>query len=186
MHRRDFLQGVAATAAGLEVLARSVGASAQTNPRAGRPERKTAAAVAVSLEGYTLVTEFKTETDSWKVYEDLRTRDGSLVFVSSSGEKRVLAKSAEASMPEGSPYLGLALKDIGVSSADLLADRLLQDGDPDPEKVKSATPPMASAEKNPTHMDDVCRYQGGLRRHSGVPQRQHADLPSDSIFARTA
>lgn len=52
-------------------------------------------------------------------------------------------------MPEGNPYLGLALKDVGVSSPDLLADRLLQDGDPDPEKVKSAAPPMASAEKNP-------------------------------------
>jgi len=52
-------------------------------------------------------------------------------------------------MPEGVPHLGLALKDIGVSSPDLLADRLLQNGDPDPEQVKSAAPPMASAEKNP-------------------------------------
>ena len=71
------------------------------------------------------------------------------MFVSSSGDARRSPKSAEASMPEGTPYLGLALKDIGLSSADLLADRLLQDGDPDPEKVKSAAPPMASAEKNP-------------------------------------
>ncbi|HUA16842.1 MAG TPA: Tat pathway signal protein [Verrucomicrobiae bacterium] len=52
-------------------------------------------------------------------------------------------------MAEGTPYVGLALKDIGISSADLLADRLLKDGDPDPEAVKSAAPPMASAEKNP-------------------------------------
>ena len=52
-------------------------------------------------------------------------------------------------MAEGNPYLGLALKDIGLSSPDLLADRLLQDGDPDPEKVKSAAPPIASTEKNP-------------------------------------
>ena len=52
-------------------------------------------------------------------------------------------------MPEGDPYLGLTLKEIGLSSPDLLADRLLRDGDPDPEKVKSAAPPMASAEKNP-------------------------------------
>ncbi len=37
----------------------------------------------------------------------------------------------------------------GLSSPDLLADRLLQDGDPDPETVRSAAPPMASAEKNP-------------------------------------
>src|ERR1022692_625077 len=150
MHRRDFLQGVAVTAAGLEVLSRSMGATGQTNPpyphRGGHPPP---GVVAVSLEGHTAVAEFKTKTDSWKVYEDLRTREGSLVFVSSSGETRVLAKSAEASMPEGNPYLGLALKDIGLSSPDLLADRLLQEGDPDPEQVKSAAPPMASAEKNP-------------------------------------
>lgn len=61
-----------------------------------------------------------------------------------------MAKSAEASMPEGDPYLGLSLKDIGTSSPDLLATRLLEHGgDPDPEKVKAAAPPMASAEKNP-------------------------------------
>jgi hypothetical protein len=146
MHRRDFLQGIAATAAGLEVLSRSRGASAQTRSSVARkPARKAGAA---SLDGCTLVAEFKIAEDSWKVYEDLRTREGPLVFVSS-GETRVLAKSAEASMPEGTPYLGLALKEIGLSSPDLLADRLLQDGDPDPEKVKSAAPPMASAEKNP-------------------------------------
>ncbi len=28
------------------------------------------------------------------------------------------------------PYLGLNLKDIGMSGADLLADRVLQNGDP--------------------------------------------------------
>src|SRR3984957_17228203 len=52
-------------------------------------------------------------------------------------------------MPEGGSHLRPALKDIGVSSPDLIADRLLQNGDPDPEQVKSAAPPMASAEKNP-------------------------------------
>jgi len=148
MRRRDFLQGIAATAAGFEVLSRSAEAVAQTGSfRVRKPTRR--AVAAGSLEGYTLVAEFKAEADSWKVYEDLRAREGSLVFVSSSGDTRVLEKSAEASMAEGSPYLGLALKDIGLSSADLLADRLLENGDPDPEKVKSAAPPMASAEKNP-------------------------------------
>jgi len=149
MDRRDFLQGMAATAAGLEVLARGVGASAQTHAHGSRKLVCRATEDAVSVAGYTLVSEFKAEAKAWKVYEDLGTREGSLVLVSSSGEARLLTKSAEASMPEGSPYLGLALKDIGLSSPDLLADRLLQDGDPDPEKVKSAAPPMASAEKNP-------------------------------------
>ncbi len=148
MHRREFLQGMAATATGLEILSRRVKASAQTSPSVARRDGGKAT-TGVSLQGYTLVTEFKAEANSWKVYEDLRTHEGSLVFVSSTGETRVLTKSAEASMTEGNPYLGLALKDIGLSSHDLLADRLLLDGDPDPEEVKSAAPPMASAEKNP-------------------------------------
>jgi hypothetical protein len=147
MDRRDFLQGIAATAAGLELLARKT----ETDPTAftGDPARKPVRGEAASVEGYTFLTEFKTESETWKVCEDLRTRDGALVFVSSTGVARSLAKSAEASMPEGSFYLGLALKDVGLSSADLLADRLLHNGDPDPEAVRSAAPPMASAEKNP-------------------------------------
>ncbi|MGA8441123.1 MAG: Tat pathway signal protein [Candidatus Sulfotelmatobacter sp.] len=145
MRRRDFLQGVAASAASLELLSRSDNVSgAMTLRVARRAGRKTA--VTVSIEGYTLIAEFKAEEDSWRVYEDFRTREGSLVLKSSSGDTLVLTKSAEASMPEGNPCLGLALKDIGLSSPDLLADHLLQDGDPDPEKVKSAAPPMASAE----------------------------------------
>jgi len=148
MHRRDFLQGIAATAAGLEILSHSVGVSAQTSPPVSRKPRRKEEDTS-SLAGYTLIAAFKTEADSWKVYEDLRSREGSLAFVSSFGETRVLTKSAEGSMPEGNPYLGLALKEIGLSSPDLLADRLLQDGDPDPDRVKSAAPPMASAEKNP-------------------------------------
>lgn len=149
MHRRDFLQGIAATAAAGEILSRGAAASPQASPTASRKPRR-APAEAISVEGFTLVAEFKVGAESWKAYEDLRTREGSLVFKSSSGETRVLTKSAEASMPEGTPYLGLALKDIGVSSPDLLADRLLQSGaDPDPETVKSAATPMASAEKNP-------------------------------------
>lgn len=149
MDRRDFLQGIAATAAGLELLTGRAGAATDPRPVTAGQARKPGPGEAVSTEGYSLITEFKTETETWKVYEDLRTREGALAFVSSKGAARSLAKSADASMPEGSPYLGLALKDIGLSSADLLADRLLQNGDPDPEAVKSAAPPMASAEKNP-------------------------------------
>jgi len=95
------------------------------------------------------MSEFDAKSVSWKVYEDLRTRDGAIVFASSAGTTLSLPKSAEASFAEGSPYLGLALKDVGLSSPDLLADQLLRDGDPDPELVRTAAPPMASAEKNP-------------------------------------
>ena len=150
MDRRDFLQGLAATAAGLEILSGRVGAEIELGfPEIKGPARKGAPGPAVSVEGYTLVAEFKIAATAWKVYEDLRAREGQIVFLSSTRESHVLAKSSEASMPEGTPYLGLALKDIGLASADLLADRLLQDGDPDPEAVKSAAPPMASAENNP-------------------------------------
>ena len=150
MDRRDFLQGIAATAAGFQVLPSMAGAAVDPGtPAAKERARRVIPSAAISVEGYTLVAEFEADSLTWKVYEDLRTREGALVFLSSAGESRVLAKSAEASMPEGTPYLGLALKDIGLASADLLADRLLQNGDPAPEVVKSAAPPMASAEKNP-------------------------------------
>jgi len=52
-------------------------------------------------------------------------------------------------MAEGNPYLGLSLKEVALAPADLLADRLLKGGDPDPETVRSVAPPIASAEKNP-------------------------------------
>ncbi|HYL83754.1 MAG TPA: Tat pathway signal protein [Candidatus Angelobacter sp.] len=101
------------------------------------------------VEGYTLVCEFQLSGKRWKVYEDLRTRDGAIVFLSNQNAKRVLPKSAEAVFAEAdAPYLGLNLDDIGLSGADLLADRLLQGGDdPDPEKVKAAAPPQASNTK---------------------------------------
>ena len=142
--RRTFLQSLAVSAAGLELM-EGLGSATQTRessvPLSGDES--------VSVEGYTLVSEFHHDGAEWKVYEDFRTREGGLVFASSSGQKLRLSKSAEASMPEGTPYLGLALKDIGTTSADLLAEQLLQKGDPDPEVVRTAAPPMASAEKNP-------------------------------------
>jgi len=105
----------------------------------------------VDTAGHTLLCSFKLGADEWKVYEDLRSRDGAITFVSSSavtgaGAARSLAKSAEATFAEANPpYLGLKLSDIGMSGRDLLADRLLAGGDPDPEQVKAAAPPMASA-----------------------------------------
>ena len=146
MDRRRFLQGMAVGAASLELL--EGGALPEEKPRT-RSTAKAAIGPPISVEGFTLVSEFSSDGTTWKVYEDLRTRDGGLAFVSSTGVNVFLAKSAEASMPEGTPYLGLALKDIGLSSADLLADQLLRNGDPDPEAVRTAAPPMASAEKNP-------------------------------------
>src|SRR5579871_4213077 len=146
MDRRTFLQGMAVGAASLELLDSRAVSEVQARQN---PKRKAVAAPPVSVEGYTLVSTFNAQGAIWKAYEDLRTREGALVFMSSSGATLSLGKSAEASMPEGTPYLGLALKDIGLSSADLLAEQLLRNGDPDPETVRTAAPPMASSDKNP-------------------------------------
>ena len=148
MDRRNFLQAMAAAAASLEALGGgAVAADSGLMALAKAPERPVG--TPVSTDGYTLVCEFKRRAVPWKVYEDLRARDGSIVFVPSAGETRELSKSAEASMAEGSPYLGLTLKEVSLAPADLLADNLLgdralKDGDPDPEAVKSVAPPMAS------------------------------------------
>ncbi len=123
MDRREFLQGIAAAmASGGQITADA-------------PE---AAAVAIC--------EFRLGPVTWKVFENPGDRDGAITFVASSGEKRVLAKTAEATFAEATPpYLGLSLSDIGLANADLLADRLLAQGDPDPDQVKSAAPPLGSA-----------------------------------------
>ncbi len=153
MDRRNFLQAMAAAAASLEVLAADVvAAEPPLMASAKGPERPSGSPL--STDGHTLVCEFKRRSVPWNVYEDLRTRDGSMVFVSSAGETRELPKSAEASMAEGTPYFGLTLKDVSLAPADLLADHLLgdralKDGDPDPEAVKSVAPAMASTDKNP-------------------------------------
>ena len=178
MDRRDFLQGIAATAAGLELLSSTGLASANDEPQAQKHgARKSAPHENISVDGFTLVAEFKDQSASWKVHEDFRTRDGSIAFVSSTGATRLLTKSAEASMPEGTPYLGLQLKDIGLSSSDLLADQLLRMGDPDPEAVRSAAPPMNSSEKNSRHWNTFIgnkeAYDVTPVYHSGSTKTYH-------------
>ncbi len=121
MHRRQFLQNVALAAA-----ASAAGEAADPEPAP--------------------ISEFSLHGATWKVYEDFGTRDGSITFVSSTGAKRVLPKTAEAAFAEADPpHLGLSLNDIGMAGRDLLAEKLLEHGgDPDPEKVKSAAPPLGS------------------------------------------
>lgn len=120
MDRREFLQGMALAAAA---------SAAPESPDDGTP-----------------VSEFTHNGATWKVFEDLTTRDGPLTFISSSGARRVLKKSAEATFAEADPpHLGLSMNDIGMAGADLLADELLaHGGDPDPELVKTAAPPLGS------------------------------------------
>jgi len=150
MDRRRFLQNLAVTSAAIQNYAGNGNAAEALNaailPSKGtKPAPAPASSPKIDVEGHTLVSEFKIGPTSWKVYEDLRTRDGSITFVSSQGDSRALRKSAEAAFAEAEPpYLGLSLKDIGTTGRDLLADRLLEKGDPDPELVKSAAPPQGS------------------------------------------
>jgi len=149
MDRRRFLQDLAATAAAGRIPASSTAAGGPAAPavlsEGANPGLVPVPSAEVDVKGHTLVSEFRIGPGSWKVYEDLRTREGPITFVSSLGAARVLTKSAEAAFAEAGPhYLGLSLKEVGMSPRDLLAERLLENGDPDPEKVKSAVPPQGT------------------------------------------
>jgi hypothetical protein len=143
MKRREFIQSLAGTAAGV-VLGQAAGALTTT------PSTEFQSS-ASALDGHTLVAEFKWNAAPWKVYEDLLSRDGDITFTSANGSKRVLHKSAEASFVEvDPPHLGLSMEEIGLSGPDLLADKLLASGDdPDPAMVKSAAPPQGSPPPRP-------------------------------------
>jgi hypothetical protein len=134
MKRRLFLQNLATTAVGTSLL--------QQGAAALQPQD--APAASASTAGHTLVSEFSLRGTQWKAYEDLRTRDGAITFVSARGERRLLVKSAEAVFPDADPqHLGLSMDDIGLSGPDLLADKLLAHGDdPDPQIVMRAAPPQ--------------------------------------------
>jgi hypothetical protein len=143
MDRRQFLESAALTTAAK--LLPSALRSPAADP--GILHADLNLSPAADIEGHTLVCEFSHDSTYWKVYEDLRTSEGAITFVSPSGSL-VLTKSAEAAFAEaGTLYLGLNLNDIGMSAADLLADKILQSGDdPDPEQVKSAAPPLGSVQ----------------------------------------
>lgn len=144
MDRRHFLQNLAVTTAALRYLPKSADA-AELSSAFAQPVRSNKPELAPDVEGHALLCEFKIDSTSWKVFEDLRTRDGAITFLSSRGASRVLPKNAEATFADANPpYLGLSLKDIGMAGPDLLAEKLLQNGDPDPELVRSAAPPMGS------------------------------------------
>ena len=145
MDRRRFLQTLAASSAALNVLAAAGETSAVSSPRQ-TGLRGARLASETPVDGHTLLADFVRGGETWKVYEDLRVRDGAITFISSSGASRVLPKTAEAVFPEdGEQHLGLDLKAIGMADADLLADKLLAHGEPKEDEVRRAAPPMDSA-----------------------------------------
>jgi hypothetical protein len=117
---------------------------------AALPEAVDAAtSLAPDTTGFTELAQFTLGAVTWKVLEDLRARDGSIVFTGSNGAHRVLAKSAEAAFAHDDPqFLGMKIEDIGTSPRDLLADKLLERGDPDPVQVRDAVPPLGSGQRN--------------------------------------
>lgn len=146
MDRRNFLKNLAVTTAAARYFPKMSAKADATGDEPTTHDSAAAHLIAPDVTGHTQICEFKIDSVTWNVFEDLRTRDGAITFMSSNGSSKILPKSAEAVFAETDPpYLGLSLKDIGMSGRDLLAEKLLQDGDPDPERVKSAAPPMGSA-----------------------------------------
>jgi hypothetical protein len=149
MNRRNFLKDLVVATASVQSFASNAGAkglSTHAAVLASESGSTSDSGATPSIEGHTLIAKFMMGDAKWKAYEDLRTRDGVLTFISSLGRWRVLSKNVEATSDESNPaYLGISLDDIGVSGPDLLADRLLQHGsDPNPEMVRAAAPLLES------------------------------------------
>lgn len=158
MNRRRFLQNLATTTGAISSLTVTDDAAGPLNPAGkpgGAPVLVTVPAAEADVEGHTLVSEFDWKQTHWKVYEDLQTRDGALVFISAQHHKWVLAKSAELTSAEGlTTYLGLSMDEIAGTPTDLLARRILEKGgDPDPEIVQSAVPPFETPMPTPLKHD---------------------------------
>jgi hypothetical protein len=142
MDRRDFIKSITASTAALHTL------TAQTADSALASKLGSIPAATAPIDGHTKITTFTRNGETWTVYEDLRTRDGVITFVSSAGTARILSKTAEATFADDGPqHLGLDIKDIGMAGPDLLADKLLAHGDPMEDEVRRAAPPMNSAHR---------------------------------------
>ncbi len=143
MDRRDFIKSMAASSAVLHTLTAQGTDSASTHSAIG-----SVPAAAASVDGHTKLASFTRKGETWTVYEDLRVRDGVITFISSAGAARILSKTAEATFADDGPqHLGLDIKDIGMAGSDLLADKLLAQGDPKEDEVRKAAPPMNSAHR---------------------------------------
>ena len=142
MDRRRFLQTVVAGSAAVRSIATGNAQSSAPIPHA----KLRGVSASASVDGHLRLCTFTRNGENWTVHEDLRTRDGAITFVSSTGVARVMSRNGEAVFPDPGPaYLGLELSAIGMSAPDLLADKLLAHGDPDEDEVRRAAPPMDSA-----------------------------------------
>ncbi|HLK69963.1 MAG TPA: hypothetical protein VKU19_41325 [Bryobacteraceae bacterium] len=156
MDRRRFLQRVAATTA--------VAQTAWSADAVDSPSPDPAPPADVDITGQTQMAEFKFNGATWKVYEDLSKRDGSITFVPDRGSARVMGKRTEATFTQAEvPHLGLKMEDITASGPDLLANKLLEHGDPDPIQVRDAAPPLGSTPPDANNRGGFAAGAGGVR-----------------------
>lgn len=87
---------------------------------------------------------FRHLQQDWTVYEHLDDPQGALTLWTDSGMLRLDKRTEPAYPAEGKPYFGMPLAEVAMAEADLLADRLLRDGDPDEAQVRDVAPPPAS------------------------------------------
>lgn len=84
--------------------------------------------------------------ENWTAFEDLSRADGELLFVSASGKirnfTRYLEQSFDPSPGTGSVefFLGLNQSEVNLALPDLLADTLLENGEPIEAHVRDAVP----------------------------------------------
>src|SRR5258708_16224970 len=102
MDRRRFIQSMAVATAGMKNVQSFAGQNATGSKTAasGVSPSNLIPAKNINIEGHTLLCTFKQGPQTWTVYEDLRTRDGAISFLSSSGNGRVLTRNAEANFPD--------------------------------------------------------------------------------------
>jgi hypothetical protein len=144
MDRRSFLRGgIAATAfAGIAPAFSRADADpahelAPVAPTL-RPE------VAAELDGFTQLCGFRHREQAWVVHEDLRTPQGALVLACAEGVLDLGKRTEAVWGSTDTLYFGMKLAEVAMAEADLLADRLLRDGDPREHEVRDVAPPPAS------------------------------------------
>jgi hypothetical protein len=127
----------------------------------------------VPVDGYTKLADITIDGSKWTVFEDLRQRDGNIVFRADNGQERVFPKYAEASFWPASPkypkYLGMSMRDIGMDPRDLLADELLKDGEPNEEKVAGIIPPSGSAAQRTSGAASWTSFVGNVHAIDTMP-----------------
>jgi hypothetical protein len=92
MDRRRFLEALAVTAAGVnsfQGVAQKAGDGKSSSVLNGARGSAWRPAANIDVEGHTLVCEFTADNQKWRVYEDLRTSEGAMTFLSSRGEGRL-------------------------------------------------------------------------------------------------